>query len=224
MTTIIYKAGRLYADSRITDVDPVTQEVKEGSYDDECVKIFEPTHLYVGNRKVLAVALSGDFCMMQYTQMMNNACAEHNEYSDLLDVRFLQAVQPYIHHPTCMFIVTPSRNFSIVLTPNQEPVWNNYKVIQSIQVGTGARFIKPLDAHLDVKLVMAEVFTRDIASGGNIKMWRYGTTGVREVPPPKHFLRLRRLVSYCTEMVADTIHFIQLVNARKNVYPKTQYV
>jgi len=226
MTTIIYKNGKLYADSRVTYFRQEEDGTKVlDSVVNDVQKIIEPDNLYIGNRKVLALACAGDIAWTKYCTAMDQEAAKHGESLDILNKDFYSSMSLFAGFDTQMIAVTPSRVFLITFQflnmTYQEVIPTSWIVI-----GSGVENIPNLgDTVLNVsaEIGMADAIMHDEGTGGPVSFWRYGRKGVRTLELNAEYSSFTRKMVRKLRTLRNIKDVCSIIKARIKVYPKAQY-
>jgi hypothetical protein len=119
-------------------------------------------------------------------------------------------------------MVTPSRVLIFTLTKSGVS-WKEYLPTTAILLGSGTQYVADLFMKISPEMLMALAVTRDKMSGGVIRMWEYGKSGIESVTLPMNFIGVRLKVSRALNSVRQIIQTIRLIKARVTRYPKKQY-
>lgn len=225
MTTIIYKTGRLYADRRVTFFrDENGVDVKD-SVTDEFGKIIEPKNLYIGTKKILALATAGDINWINYCNQMSAKAVECNEHLDIRSPEFTSSMLMWTKFNTQMIAVTATRVFLITLQ-GFSAKFEEFPLTSWFVIGTGIETPGIGDTTLMVspEVAMADAMAFDPMTGGDMDRWVYGRQGVVTVSLNSTYSKFTRKMMRGLKVMRDLKDVGQLIKARLKVYPRAAYV
>jgi len=219
MTTIIYRAGKLYTDSRMTTYT-------DGTQFNDIKKMYEPELMYIGNRKVLCLAVSGHTALLKYLKLMDAELVKIQHNADIMTPEFMAPIQGVLKEGCNIVAVTASRVFGITVTQEKVEIVYEEKPPRAIVVAGSGKDVPGVfetAQSISAELAMAEAIAGDPYSGGPVNVWTYGKKGLRtlEVKTANKFDR------WMTKKLAGFVfarEMVSLVQARIKVYPKEQFV
>jgi hypothetical protein len=219
MTTIIFRAGKLYTDSRMTTY-------ADGTQFNDIEKMYEPELMHIGQRKVLCLAACGDVALLKYIKLMDAELVKIQHNLDIMQPEFWAPIQEKLRDNCNIVAVTASRVFGLSVTKDKvEIVYEEKAPLAVIVAGSGKEVPGVFETAVTVsaELAMADAIAGDPQSGGPVVMWTYGKKGFRtlELSPAKKFNR------WMIQKLAGVVFWremFSMVKARIRVYPKAEFV
>jgi len=200
MTTIIYKAGKLYADSRITQVALKDGEWVSESHSDTEVKIYEPRHLYMGGKRILAVGIAGLARMKQMLEGLDDIAEKSSGFFNMDDADVPAAIQAHLPFKSSLVMVTTANVFVIEATKEEYKV-SKFNLAHYLATGSGVdktpQIIETVKK-VSPEVAMVDAMLADSATGGEVSVWQYGRTGIERYVPKRAYSKLDRyMTAWC---------------------------
>jgi hypothetical protein len=224
MTTIIYNAGKLFADSRVCQVTMHNGVPTPGEYLDTLKKIYEPQHLRMGGRKILALTVCGQAGILELIKELDALAAKDQQIFDLGDGTVPAALMPHIQLETRIMMVT-THNVAVFSIGHGEASTQMFKLSSQLAMGSGVDKLPSLIntvRKVSSEVAMADAMAVDCMTGGPVSLWQYGSIGVRQLDLKRTYSKLDRYVMSWVQLgvtIRDVFKLVKNVMKNKTVKP-----
>lgn len=219
MTTVIYRNGKLYADSRVTYHRKENGEHVLHSVRDDFAKIIEPDHLNVGGAKVHALAFAGDINLIKYAQEIEKVAKQNDETVNMLDPAYYTPFLPYLQYDSQMLAVTTKAVYLLNLTKRgMTTSMTDPRGWFVFGTGTNTPNLQETILKISAEVAMQDVLAYDKNTGGLVQFWKYGKKGITTLDLSHKTTKLDRFMLKLSRRIRDYRDATSVNVAMKNVY------
>lgn len=222
MTTVIYRNGKLYADSRVTYHRNENGERVLDHVADDLTKIIEPTNLTVGDKKIHALAFAGDINLIKFAQEMDKVAQGFNEQVSIIDPSYYGPMLPHLNYDSQVLAVTTDAVYLISVTKDGITVSSTSPKGWFV-FGTGVHTPNLTETvlKLNAEVAMADIMAHDHNTGGLVQYWRYGNKGVSLLDLSHKTSKFDRFMMRRLRRVRDYIDATHVNQCMMSVYRAT---